>query len=139
VPDDPWFDPKQGLAEANKAIQLQSNDSLIWNTLGVAAFRAGDWTTAHDALKKSINMTRGGKAHDWFFVAMTQWNQGNRLEARKSFDIAIAALKTEPKGDTELLRFHTEAAALMGMPGPKPDPKSQQPQTPEARPVIIKG
>jgi tetratricopeptide (TPR) repeat protein len=124
VPDDPWFDPKQGLAEANKAIKVQSNNSLIWNTLGVAAFRAGDWTTARDALKKSINMTGGGRAHDWFFLAMTQWNQGNHAEARQSFDLALASLKNELKDDTELLRFRAEAAALMGLPGPKPDPRS---------------
>jgi tetratricopeptide (TPR) repeat protein len=138
VPDDPWFDAKQGLAEAKKAIEVEPNNSLMWNTLGVAAFRAQDWTTAHDSLKKSINM-KGGRAHDWFFLAMTQWNQGNRAEARKSFDLAIGSLRNESKDDTELYRFHEEAAALMGLPGPKPDPKSQQPQMPEAQPVIIKG
>jgi len=123
VPDDPWFDPNQGLAEARKAIELEPNDSLLWNTLGVAAFRARDWTTAHDSLKRSISIT-GGRAHDWFFLAMTHWNQGNHDEARKCFNLALAALKNESKDDTELLRFHAEAAALMGLPGPKPSSKS---------------
>jgi len=132
IPDDPWFDPIRGLAEARKAIELQPNDTLIWNTLGVAAFRARDWTTAHDSFMRSINLG-GGSARDRFFLAMTHWNQGNRDEARKDFDIALAALKNEPEDDPELARFHAEAAALMSLPGPKPAAKVQQLRKPARR------
>jgi tetratricopeptide (TPR) repeat protein len=118
APDDPWFNPKEGLAEARRAIELDSKNGTFLNTLGVAAFRARDWATAHDALKKSIHIT-GGTAHDWFFLAMTAWNQGNRHEARQCFDTALSVLKGDRKDDPELLRFHAEAAALMGLPGPK--------------------
>jgi tetratricopeptide (TPR) repeat protein len=118
VPDDPWFNPKDGLVHARKALDLDSKNWAIWNTLGVAAFRNRDWTTAHDSLRKSIDLT-GGKAHDWFFLAMTHWNQGNRLEARQSFDTAVAALKKEPGNDPDSLRSHAEAAALLGLPCPK--------------------
>ena len=55
---------------------------------------------------------------------MTQWSQGNRDEARKSFDHALASLKTESKDDPDVLRGHAEAAALLGLPGPKPASKS---------------
>jgi hypothetical protein len=55
---------------------------------------------------------------------MTHWKLGNRDEANKYYEFAVAALKTEPKGDPELLRFRTEAANLMGLALPKPDPKS---------------
>jgi tetratricopeptide (TPR) repeat protein len=118
VPDDPWFDPKQGLAEARKATKLDSKNSAFWNTLGVAAFRARDWKTAHDALGKSIETT-GGSAHDWFFLAMTHWKEGNRREARQCFDMAVSSMKQEQKDDPELIRFHTEAATLLGLPVPK--------------------
>jgi hypothetical protein len=66
----------------------------------------------------------GGRAHDWFFLAMTHWNQGNHDDAHKCYDLALSAMKTESKDDSELLRFHAEAAALMGLPGPKPGSKS---------------
>jgi tetratricopeptide (TPR) repeat protein len=122
APDDPWFDPKQGLAEAQKALAVDPTNWSFWNTHGVAAFRARDWTAAHNSLEKSISIA-GGKAHDWFFLAMTHWNQGNRIEAGQCFDRALAALKSEGKDDPELLRFHAEAAALMGLPGPKTDRK----------------
>ena len=121
VPDDPWFDPKQGLVHARKALDLDSKNWMFWNTLGVAAFRDRDWTTAHDSLKKSINM-KGGRAHDWFFLAMTQWNQGNRHEARQSFDLAVAALEKEPTDDPDVHRARAEAAALLGLPCPNAAP-----------------
>ncbi len=117
-PDDPWFDPKAGLTLARKAVELDSKNWMFWNTLGVAAFRDRDWTTALDALTKSIGLT-GGKPHDWFFLAMTHWNQGNRDYARQSFDKGVAALKKEPTEDPDLPRFHAEAAALLGLPCPK--------------------
>ena len=116
-PDEPWFDPRRGLAEARKAVELDPKNGNVWNTLGVAAFRTRDWQTADHALKKSIELA-GGSAHDWFFLAMTQWIQGDKCEARRSFDQAKAAIKPEKKDDPELLRFHTEAAGLLGIPVP---------------------
>ena len=41
VPGDPWFDPAQGLALAQKAVALEPNEWAFLNTLGVAAFRSG--------------------------------------------------------------------------------------------------
>jgi tetratricopeptide (TPR) repeat protein len=118
VPDDPWFNPKEGLAHARKAVDLDAKNWMFWNTLGLAAYRNRDWTTAHDSLKKSIDLN-GGKAHDWFVLAMTYWNQGNRHDAHQSFDKAVAALKKEPTEDPDVIRSQTEAAALLGVPCPK--------------------
>jgi hypothetical protein len=118
VPDDPWFDPKEGLAHARKALKLDSKNWMFWNTLGVAAFRDRDWAAADDSLRKSIELG-GGKALDWFFLAMTHWNRGNHHDARQSFDKAVAALTKEPTEDPDVLRSHAEAAALLGLPCPK--------------------
>jgi serine/threonine protein kinase len=126
VPDDPWFDPKQGLAEAKKAVELDPENSGFWNTLGVAAFRTKEWTTARDAFLKTIAIT-GGKASDWFFLAMTEWQQGHRDEALKRFERGRAALQYERKDDPEIVRFHTEAADLLGLPGPKVDRGNERP------------
>ncbi len=118
MPEEPWFDPKRGLDEAKKAVALEPKNGNSWNTLGVVAFRNQELQMAHDALDKSIKLT-GGTAYDWLFLAMTRWNQGDRTEARRSFDQALAAIKPEQKDDPELRRFQNEAAALLGIPVPK--------------------
>ena len=121
APDDPWFDPKRALDLARKAVASNPADGDIWNTLGVAAFRIGDWGTAAESLRKSNRMS-GGTGVDCFFLAMTRWNQGKRDEARQWFDQAIAWMKRTRSEDAEVRRFHAEAAALLGLPGPKPQP-----------------
>jgi len=123
VPGDPWFDPTQALALAQKAVALEPNAWSFLNTLGVAAFRARDWETATKALRQSITFT-GGEAHDFFFLAMTYWHQGNKKEAREMFDRAVAWTDKNKPDDPELRGFHAEAAALLGQPCPKPKPRT---------------
>ncbi len=50
IPSDPWFDPKEGLALAKKAVALEPEKWHFLNTLGVAAFRTGDFETATEIL-----------------------------------------------------------------------------------------
>ncbi len=113
VPDDPWFNPTEALAQARKAVALEPNEWSFLNTLGVAAFRAGDWETAARAFHQAITFTGGG-AHDSFFLAMTYWHQGKPHEARQMFDRAVAWTEKNKPGDPELRKFHQEAAALLG-------------------------
>ena len=119
VPDDPWFDPTQGRALAQKAVALEPNAWMFLNTLGVATFRAGDWKTATEVLQQSITFT-GGEAHDLFFLAMTYWHRGSKKEARVFYDQAVAWTNKHKPDDPELRRFGAEAAALLGQPCPKP-------------------
>jgi serine/threonine protein kinase/Flp pilus assembly protein TadD len=116
VPDVPPYDPPQALQMIRKALELEPETWFFWNTLGVAAFRAGDWKTAAESLEKSMSLNKdnkGGVASDWFFLAMTRWRQGQRAEARKWFDQAVEWTKKNSAGDPELLRFQAEAAALL--------------------------
>ncbi len=80
APGDPWFDPKRALELARKAVALNPPDGSLWNTMGVVAYRAGDWKTAAETLKKS-NRINGGTGIDCFFLAMTYWQQGDQEEA----------------------------------------------------------
>ena len=128
VPGDPWFDPVHGLALARKAVALAPNDWALLNTLGVAAFRAGDRKAATEALQESISLTGGG-AHDLFFLAMTRWHQGNEQQARMFYDRAVAWTDKYKPADPELGRFRAEAAALLGLSGTKPRPEKQHCET----------
>jgi tetratricopeptide (TPR) repeat protein len=81
----------------------------------VAHYRNGDWKEAAAALEKSIALSKGGTAFDWFFLAMARWQLGQKDEARKWYDKAVAWMdKNQPKND-ELRRFRAEEAALLGV------------------------
>ncbi len=123
APDDPWFDPKQALDLARKAVKRTPHNGDFWNTLGVAAFRVGEWGIAAESFRKS-NQINGGTGIDCFFLAMTCWHQGQREEAHKWFDQAVARIERTKSEDPELRRFHVEAAALLGLPGPRPRPET---------------
>ena len=84
-----------------------------WNTLGAAHVRAGDWKGAVVALKRSMDLRKGGDAHDWFFLAMAHWRAGAKDRARVWFDKAVAWTDANRPGDQELVRFRAEAEALM--------------------------
>jgi serine/threonine protein kinase len=130
VPSDPWFDPAQGLALVRKAVSGAPNDWAFLNTLGVAAFRTGDWKTTTEVLHQSITFN-GSTAHDLFFLAMASWHQGRKQEARKFYDGAVAWTAKKMPKDPELGRFRAEAAALLGLPGEKPKPEKQDCQKKE--------
>ncbi len=123
-PGEPWFNPKEGLALARKAVALEPNEWGFLNTLGVAAFRAGDWETAARVFHQSATFTGGG-AYDSFFLAMTYWHQGNKKEAREMYDRAVAWTEKNKPDDPELRKFRAEAAALLGQPFPKPKPETR--------------
>src|SRR5262249_31338704 len=56
----------------------------FWNTLGVAHYRAGDWTEALRALDKSRLLgSDDGFAHNAFFLAMAEKRAGNDEPARR--------------------------------------------------------
>jgi tetratricopeptide (TPR) repeat protein len=122
APEDPTFDPQEALAIARKAVKLNPTHWFLWNTLGVAAYRAGDWKTAAEWLEKSIGVN-GGQAIDGFFLAMTRWRQGQKTAARQSYQQAVEWLErnsSTASNSADLRRFHTEAATLLKLPGPKP-------------------
>ncbi|MGP0068698.1 MAG: protein kinase domain-containing protein [Isosphaeraceae bacterium] len=127
VPGEPWFDPTRALALARKAVELDSTRWVYWNTLGVAAFRLRDWKTAEDALRKASQFdASGGSALNGFFLAMTLWQRGLCEDARQMFDQAVGWMKKENPVVPEVLRFHGEAAGLMGLSGPEPRPGRRQ-------------
>jgi len=69
--------PGRTVELAKEAVRLASNEKKDWCTLGVAEYRAGNWKAAKAALEKSAELPRG-----WFFLAMSQWQLGEIVEAR---------------------------------------------------------
>jgi hypothetical protein len=81
----------------------------------VAAYRAGDWKTASEALEKSMSLNQGGNANDWFFLAMTRWRQNQPAEARKWFNRGSEWTQKNQPAHPELQRFQAEAQELLGI------------------------
>ena len=124
VPGEPWFDPKEGLALARKAVAIEPNEWGFLNTLGVAAFRASDWETAAKVFHKSTTFTGGG-AYDFFFLAMTYWHQGKKKEREKCTTVPSPGRKRTSRTTLSCASSRAEAAALLGQPSPKPKPKTR--------------
>jgi hypothetical protein len=118
-PDATLRDPARAVRLAAKAVKLAPKMATYWNTLGAAHYRAADYKIAIDNLKKSTDL-QGENAVDAFFLAMAQWQLGQKTEAHKHFDQAVrwmkeheAALKINRHDAEELRRFRAEATELL--------------------------
>ena len=75
-------DEKWAVDLAREAVRLVPNDADFWNTLGVAHDRAGNWDEAVTALEKAMELSAGGRADDWFILAMAHWRLGDKDTAK---------------------------------------------------------
>src|SRR5262249_30292119 len=99
---DPRFrDPHRAVELARKATELAPRNAEVRNTLGVDLYRAGDWGAAIEALEESARL-RGGDAYDWFFLALARWRRGERGEARRLYDRAVAWMASHSPDNEEL-------------------------------------
>jgi tetratricopeptide (TPR) repeat protein len=108
-------DPAAAIAFARKAVGLTPKAGGHWNTLGIALYRAGDWKEAVAALQKSMELRKGGDSNDWFFLAMTYWQLGDKEQAHKWYAQAVQWMDKNQPRDVELRHFRAEAAALLGI------------------------
>jgi serine/threonine protein kinase/tetratricopeptide (TPR) repeat protein len=108
--------PSIAVQMAEQAVKLNPVGAHVWNTLGVAYYRAGNWAGAIEALEKAEALAPDkSTAFNAFFLAMAHWRKGDKREARSWFNKAVAWMdKNQPK-DAELIRFRAEAEALLGV------------------------
>ena len=106
--------PAEAVELAKKAVSLDPKSHPIWNTLGVAQYRAGDYKAAIESLGKSMELSSGGTVNVWFFLAMAHWQLGHKDEARTWYDKAVQCMEKNKPKDEQLLRFRAEAAELLG-------------------------
>jgi tetratricopeptide (TPR) repeat protein len=114
-PDTKQRDGRRAVAFAQLAVKAAPSNGIFWSTLGNAQYRAGSWKEAVAALKRSMELRKGGDSFDWFFLAMAHWKSGEKEKARTWFDRAVQWMdKNQPRNE-ELGRFRAEAAELLGM------------------------
>ena len=129
APDPTLRNPRRAVELARKAVELCPNEGAlrtVWETLGVAHYRAGDWEGAALALKKSMEVRNRRPGTSYAFVlSMACWKLGNKDEARKWYTAALAWTETRFPKHAEVLRFRAEAAALLGLSERAADPAPQ--------------
>jgi hypothetical protein len=104
--------PARAVELATKAVSLAPTEGAFWNTLGVAHYRAGDWKAAINALETSLKL-QGDNGFDYFFLAMSHWQRGEREQARQQYDKAIRWMEKRAPQVEELVRCRAEAAQLL--------------------------
>jgi tetratricopeptide (TPR) repeat protein len=117
-------DPPRAVELARKATELAPQYAYLWNTRGVAHYRAGDWDAAIAALEKSMALYRPRaqrserlmlESFSTFFLAMAHARLEHGALARSWYDRAVAWMEQYQPDDLELQRFRREAEELLGM------------------------
>jgi tetratricopeptide (TPR) repeat protein len=117
-PDVTLRDAALAIKLAEQAVAQNPTSGAMWNTLGVARYRAGQWASAIADLEKSMNYNEGGTPYDWFFLAMACWKLEAPARAHGWFEKAVARMNQNGSQGEDLLRYRAEAALLLGEPGP---------------------
>ena len=112
-------DPTRAVALAKQAVALAPASGACWNTLGVAHYRAGDWSAAANALNESMRLRSGGDPYDWLFLAMAHHSLGDAAEARRWLDRSIGWIQTRAPHNLVLIPLREEALRLLGSGGPR--------------------
>jgi uncharacterized protein HemY len=109
------WNPDTSLELAKKAVARGPQSVLLWNTLGMAHYRRGEWQAAIEILEKAEKLPYGNSGYNWFFLAMAHWQKGDKDRARRYYEQAREWRLKHRAGGEDLRRYHQEAAALLGM------------------------
>ena len=117
-PEVRYRDPHRAVELAKKAVALAPKVGRFHNTLGVAHYRAGNWSAAIKELEESNKLRKGGNSFDWFFLAMAHWRLDQKDEGLNWYKQAVEWLEkngqSRPrKAREELTRFRAEAKELL--------------------------
>jgi tetratricopeptide (TPR) repeat protein len=103
---------------ARQAIEWEPTRAAgVWNTLGIALYRLGDWSSAASAIGKSMELSGGSDPTDRLVMAAIDHHRGKPAEARKLFSRTIDWLEQNPdkvKGrEQELESLRKEIGVLV--------------------------
>ncbi len=98
--------------------EKMKSDKFTLMVLGLAQYRVGDWNSAVDTLKKSIELSDQGveSSPSLFVLAMAYRRLGNQQQAQLSYDQAVRRIEIVRKTSNQtLLRLRAEAAEVLGI------------------------
>jgi tetratricopeptide (TPR) repeat protein len=113
-PDLQCRDGRRAVELARKAVEQNPTIGRFWHTLGVAHYRAGDAKAAVNALTRS-SQGADPDAYDSFFLAMSHWQVGDQMQARRWFDRGAQWMAKTRLPRNDLRRLRAEAEQLLGI------------------------
>jgi serine/threonine protein kinase/WD40 repeat protein/Tfp pilus assembly protein PilF len=83
-------DAEAALPSARRAVELEPQNGLYANTLGVTLYRSGHYAEAISMLEKSLAAGKGNSdAFDLFFLALSHHGLGEPAKAKDCYDRAL--------------------------------------------------
>jgi tetratricopeptide (TPR) repeat protein len=108
-------DPRRAVVLAARAVDRAPRSGTYRGTLGLAHYRAGDWKAAIVALDRAAELNGGGRAFDWFLLAMAHARCGDQEQARRCYQRATDAMARARPRDAVLDAIQVEARSLLGI------------------------
>jgi eukaryotic-like serine/threonine-protein kinase len=108
-PDPKFRDPREAVEHAKKAVEFQPQDSLAWQVLGWAQYRAGDWRESVASLEQSCKRQPGGTGDhsQWIVLALAharlaaqpglpeKARESHKIDARRWFEQANKSIDSK--------------------------------------------
>jgi tetratricopeptide (TPR) repeat protein len=110
-------DPTQAVMHAQKALEFppgSGGESYIWVTLGMAHYRAGQWSDAVKALEQAAAAGPQTEANGDFFLAMAYWQLGQTQKAHEAYDRAIEWTESHSQQST-YATLRNEVESVLGL------------------------
>ncbi|MGO9468007.1 MAG: tetratricopeptide repeat protein [Isosphaeraceae bacterium] len=125
-------DDEEALVLARRAVQLEPTREIFAMYLALAQYRTEHWAEFLAAARRGV-VPVGTASTIGFMLAVAHWHKGNKREARSWFNNAVESMRQNPvenpEAEAEVRRLWTEAAELLGQPGPA-GPGRASPATP---------
>jgi hypothetical protein len=99
---------------AQHATELAPKDGRNWSTLAWLQYRLSEWKGVDAAVKKAIGLPDGATSANEFLLAIAQCQLSNKIEARKWYDKAVAAMVGASAEDGEVKQLRAEMEKLLG-------------------------
>jgi tetratricopeptide (TPR) repeat protein len=116
--------PEMAIQLASQATQADAGRATYWNTLGAAYCAAGDGAKAIVALERSVELTNGGTAFDFVFLALAHDQLGHRKQAQYWYSQAGYWMEEHRFHHPDLSRLHKQASLILSSPSGASEPDS---------------
>ncbi len=109
-----FHDHSRAYTLCQKLLECDPQCPDYWLLLGIAHYRGGRYEQAVDALSQAIRYRHGGESIDFYFLAMSHWQQEAKDQARKWYLRALENKENrEGPNSPEVLFSRAEAETLL--------------------------